>query len=637
MLFIHLESPVPASLVGVFGPHEKAFFPVREELTIGRDAINGIQINDPSLSRRHCSIVHDGGVYLIRDLGSHNGTHVNGKAVSEQVLDNGDTIKVGSSVFQFASGDGAQPPIPADVSFDDDRLSKTVPISELAPETAIASSLPPQRLVQAFGTLLTIATRLRGIRNAESLLWQFVGVLLEVLPADRVAVLLGETADTLEPAFAWDRVSGPGKPVRVSRTVVKQAFKERHPIIMNNLPERLSSTSILELEVCSVLCVPVVTPDKQLGVIYADNQRLGISFDGGHQHLLSAIGTIFGLALENTRSLELLDRENQQLKAEVRLRFEMVGDSPLMHDLYRFVAKVAPSESNVLIHGESGTGKELVARAIHRGSPRADQHFVAINCAALTETLLESELFGYEKGAFTGALAQKRGYLEAANGGTVFLDEIGEMALSSQAKLLRVLQEREVVRVGGTKPIKVNIRIVAATNKSLAMLVKEGKFREDLYYRLNVVAYQLAPLRERREDIPLLAQYFVEQFGARCARRVQRISNEATATLMTYDWPGNVRELQNAIEHAVVLGSTTQILRDDLPESLTQAASTSDTPDFGYHAEVARKKKELIVKALEQSAGNFTDAAKLLGIHPNYLHRLVRILNLRSELKRSGA
>src|SRR5581483_6204639 len=198
------------------------------------------------------------------------------------------------------------------------------------------------------------------------------------------------------------------------------------------------------------------------------------------------------------------------LKSEVRVQFEMIGESAAMQEVYRFIAKVAPTDSNVLVHGESGTGKELVARAMHRHSARAERPFIAINCAAITETLLESEIFGYEKGAFTGAVAQKKGYLEVADGGTVFLDEIGELALPLQAKLLRVLQEREFVRVGGTKPMKVNIRILAATNRSLGELVKEGKFREDLFYRLNVLACRIPSLRNRREDIPLLAQHFTQ-------------------------------------------------------------------------------------------------------------------------------
>jgi transcriptional regulator with GAF, ATPase, and Fis domain len=625
---------VPASLTGVFGPHERTSFAVTDEVSIGRDPSNTIHITDPAISRRHLVIRREGDRHIIRDLGSHNGTFVNGAAVSEHVLENGDTIKVGVSVFQFSSEDPTKAPNSATVTFED--LPASATISELSPESAAVSSLPRDRLARDFGVLLMIATRLRGIRSSESLLWQLVGVLLEVIPADRVTVLLGDTVATLETAFAWDKISGPGKPVRVSRTVVDRVFTERHPLLINNLPEDLTSTSILELEVTSVLCVPLSTPEKQLGVIYADNQRITSCFDAGHLQLLSAIATIAALAYESTRSIELLERENQQLKAEITSRFEMIGDSPSMQELYRFIAKVAPTESNVLVYGESGTGKELVARALHRNSPRADQAFVAINCAALTDTLLESELFGYEKGAFTGALSQKRGYLEAANNGTIFLDEIGEMALPLQAKLLRVLQEREVVRVGSTRAIKLNVRVVAATNRSLPAQVKQGQFREDLYHRLNVVSYHLAPLRKRREDIPLLAQYFVEQLGTKCARRVERISSEALACLTNYDWPGNVRELQNAIEHAIVLGSTPQILRDDLPEALTFTGSDPNISDSGYHAEVASKKKELIRKALDKTQGNFTDAAKILGIHPNYLHRLVRILDLRTELKKAS-
>jgi transcriptional regulator with GAF, ATPase, and Fis domain len=395
----------------------------------------------------------------------------------------------------------------------------------------------------------------------------------------------------------------------------------------------VNSTSVEALEVESLLCVPLCTPEKLLGVIYMDCRKAGVCFDQGHLHLMSAIAGIAALALENARFIEMLELENEQLKAEISLQFDMIGDSTAMQELYRFISKVAATDSNVLIEGESGTGKELVARAIHRHSTRAEKTFVAINCAAITETLLESELFGHEKGAFTGATAQKRGFLEAADGGTVFLDEIGELALPLQAKLLRVLQERELVRVGGTKPIKVDIRVLAATNRTLSEAAKEGKFREDLFYRLNVLSCQIPPLRKRREDIPLLAQHFVEKYSAKCSRKVRGISKEATASLQRYDWPGNVRELENTIERAVVLGSTPEILRDDLPESVLEVESAGEASAGGYHEEVARRKRELILEALEKSDGNFTEAAKLLGVHPNYLHRLVRVLDLRDTVK----
>ena len=227
-----------------------------------------------------------------------------------------------------------------------------------------------------------------------------------------------------------------------------------------------------------------------------------------------------------------------------------------MRSLYRQIGRVAPSDSTVLITGESGTGKELVARAIHSNSPRAERPFVAINCAAITETLLESELFGHERGAFTGAIAQKKGRLETADGGTVLLDEIGELSPALQAKLLRVLQEREFERVGGTRSIAVDFRLVAATNRDLEQAIAAGTFRRDLYYRLNVVSLAVPPLRERPEDIPLLANHFARRHAANMKRRVTGVSPEALACLMAYDWPGNVRELENAIERAVVLGST---------------------------------------------------------------------------------
>ena len=304
--------------------------------------------------------------------------------------------------------------------------------------------------------------------------------------------------------------------------------------------------------------------------------------------------------------------------------------------VFQLVAKVAPTDSTILIRGESGTGKELVARAIHRNSLRAQQAFVAINCAALTETLLESELFGHEKGAFTGAVAQKRGKLEAADRGTVFLDEVGELPLAVQTKLLRVLQEREFERVGSTRPIRVDVRLVAATNRDLDSAIAENTFRNDLYYRLNVVSLTVPPLRERRDDIPLLARYFVAKHGKRAGRRVEGLSPDALASMEAYYWPGNVRELENAIERAVVLGSTDLIVPEDLPEAILEAAPPLG-PSGGYHQAVKEEKKRAILEALNRSGGNYTEAAKLLGVHPNYLHRLVRNLGLKGEAgKASG-
>ena len=304
-----------------------------------------------------------------------------------------------------------------------------------------------------------------------------------------------------------------------------------------------------------------------------------------------------------------------------------------MKQVYQFISKVAPTDATVLISGESGTGKELAARAIHQNSKRAARPFMGVNCAALAESLLESELFGHEKGAFTGAIAAKKGRLEVADGGTLFLDEIGELTPALQVKLLRVLQEREFERVGGTHTITVDIRLLAATNKDLEQAIAAGAFRQDLYYRLNVVELAMPSLRDRTEDISLLANYFAAKHGEKCHRKVLGVTPEAQARLLSYEWPGNVRELENAIERAVVLGTTDRILVEDLPEAVLESEAAASAPAPRYHEAVTQTKKQIILSAMEQAKGNYTEAAKLLGVHPNYLHRLIRNLNLREQLK----
>jgi Nif-specific regulatory protein len=288
----------------------------------------------------------------------------------------------------------------------------------------------------------------------------------------------------------------------------------------------------------------------------------------------------------------------------------------------------------VLIQGESGTGKELVARAIHRNSERSEKPFVAINCAAIPENLLESELFGHEKGAFTGAVAQRQGKLETAEGGTVFLDEIGELAGPLQGKLLRVLQEREFERIGGRRPIPLDIRLIAATNRDLKAAARKNEFREDLYYRLNVVSIKMPALRERREDIPALVRHFAEKYSARVKRPVSGVSPKALAALMRYDWPGNVRELENAIERAVVMGATDEILPEDLPEAVLEPEVDEADAGVVLYDGVREAKKQLIEKAIADAGGNFTEAAAILGVHPNHLHRLVRNLGLKPKRQR---
>ncbi|HXZ79103.1 MAG TPA: sigma 54-interacting transcriptional regulator [Terriglobales bacterium] len=630
--------PLQAKLIGIAGPVWNQTFTVDTEASLGRDAENTIAIADPQISRRHCKIQRDNQDFVLLDLNSHNGTLVNGARTQRCILQNGDQISVGPCVFVAAIGE-----VDSTHSLPEEFGPKLrVPSAEVEMDETSAlqpSTIAAVRTSRELGALVKIASRINAIRDLESLEWQLLGMIFDLVPADRGAILLLSGIEgEYESVVAWNKMLGPAEPVHVSRTIAQQVIRNHAPVLANKIlnGEYSKVTSLAERQVVSVMCVPLMVGERVMGLIYLDSSHPAAGFDDGHLELLSAIAGVAALAIESLRRIETLETENQQLRELADLEHNMIGDSPRMQEVYRAISKVAGTDSSVLISGESGTGKELAARAIHRNSPRADEPFVAINCAALTETLLESELFGYEKGAFTGAVAQKKGLMEAAHDGTVFLDEISEMALGLQAKLLRVLQERELTRVGGTKPIKVNVRLIAASNCDLAVAVAAGKFRQDLFYRIKVITINMPALRQRQEDLPLLADHFRKLYAERCKRQVQGISREAIEALARYSWPGNVRELQNVIERAVVLGSTPMILAEDLPEELLEnAPATSGTPcGLGYHESVTRLKKDLILKAVDKAGGNFTEAARLLGLHPNYLHRLIRNLELRPLLEK---
>jgi two-component system response regulator AtoC len=327
---------------------------------------------------------------------------------------------------------------------------------------------------------------------------------------------------------------------------------------------------------------------------------------------------IVRIKVEKALERQALVRENEYLRSELKGEYgELIGKSQKMMEVLRMIEKVAPSDSTVLVTGESGTGKELVARAIYRNSPRSSEPFVVVNCSAIQPTLLESEIFGHEKGAFTGAIARKPGKMERADGGILFLDEIGDMANELQAKLLRAIQEKEFERVGGTAPIKADVRFIAATNRDLHKAIQEGKFREDLFYRLNVVNIQLPPLRENREDIPLLVEHFLQKHSAALKRRGIQITDRAMGILANYRWPGNVRELQNSIERAILLADSDLIGPEHLPQEI-RAGVTPETvqTEAPIKSGTALKdmEKEHILKTLEEVGGNRTKAAKLLGI-----------------------
>jgi DNA-binding NtrC family response regulator len=352
--------------------------------------------------------------------------------------------------------------------------------------------------------------------------------------------------------------------------------------------------------------------------------------EGAHDFITKPIDAKhFDIVVRKALEREGLRRGLDLLSAETDSRYLLIiGTSQKMKEAVETARKAAASRATVLLLGESGTGKEVFARAIHNWSERKTQPFVAINCVGLSKELLESELFGHEKGAFTGADQQKKGKMELANGGTVFLDEIGDVSQELQTKLLRFLQEREFDRVGGVRPIKVDVRIIAATNRDLEGAIKDGRFREDLYHRLNVVPITLAPLRERAEDIPILAQYFMDRYAKEAKKHHTEIASDAVQRLCSYDWPGNVRELGNVIERAVVLGNGPLLAMKDLPSRIVATAARPSIDGRSYRDAMENYRRELVLAALERSHGNRAAAARALGIHEKYLFKLLKSLGI---------
>lgn len=632
-------------LLVIAGPAKDSTIPLPDgEATLGRDPTNAVAMADASVSRRHCLLRREeDGRFQIRDLDSRNGTLVNGLVVKEQWLRHGDEIATGDSVFLFLLEDVDQAVPASRVEFDDSHPTAETKVIHpkevlyMHPDRLLRELPATSQVARNLNALLKISRVVHAIRGLEELQSQLLDLIFEVVPAGRGAILLAE-GPQLEFNCLYARTRQAGQPqlVRVSRTIARQVMKENVAILGVDVAASgalRDVESLVASDVRSLVCVPLTVFERVIGCIYLDNTSATSRFQEEHLQLMAAIAGISAVALDNARRLQWLEQENQRLTTEVRQEQSLVGESARMKEIFQFLARVAPAESTVLIEGESGTGKELAARALHRNSRRAEKPFIAINCAAIPETLLESDLFGHERGAFTGAAVLKKGRLEVADGGVVFLDEIGELAPALQVKLLRVLQEREFERVGGTHPIKVDIRLIAATNRDLDEAVRKGEFRQDLYYRLAVVKLTMPALREHREDIPMLTRHFVQKYAKRSKVKPKPVSREAMAALVNYEWPGNVRELENAVERALVMGASDSVLLEDLPESLLEQESPAEMHEGKYHASMKELKKQLIVDAVEQTRGNYVEAAGILGVHPNYLHRLVRNLGLKEMLQ----
>jgi len=486
---------------------------------------------------------------------------------------------------------------------------------------------------ETLSALMEASATINGTLDLEATLQAIARAAADVMRAEASSVLLldpdcrklifmaatGESGQQLlGQAFDADlgiagKVAKSGKPLLVTDVCEDEAF-------FKGIDDKSSFTTR------GIVAAPLIKKDKTIGVVEVLNKIGQQNFCQDDVELLQVFANLAASGARNAQAHERLKIENRGLRATMSDDMNIIGQSPALHSALELCARVAGSNATVLILGETGTGKEVLSRHIHLNSPRHDKAFIAINCAALPETLLESELFGHEKGSFTGAVAQKLGRFELASGGTLFLDEIGDISPSTQLKLLRVLQEREFVRVGGTKTVSCDVRIIAATNRDLQQAMEQGTFRQDLYYRLNVFPIKNPSLRQRREDIALLVEHFVKISATRLNVPAPAVSNEALALLTSYSWPGNIRELQNIVERAVLLcdGQTidvAQLPREIIGEEPEPLHDKQDSSLWGYE-------KALINRALKEAGWNQTKAAKALGISRDNLRYRIKKYNI---------
>ncbi len=635
-------------MVAVAGPLEGQTVALdTESFSIGRQSSNCLQLRDEAVSRRHCVMRRREAGMELSDLDSLGGTFVNGVPVQQRLIEDGDFIKVGSSLFLYLSRPiegGDEPATAPRNSAGDYSLKSTIEVPAAVSLEFLSNRAPASedRWAQQLKALLRISAEMQSLGGAESFLCRLAELALEIVPAERIAVLLADGDALVLSHMA--AVAGATEEPQLNDALHQRVLSEKIAVMSNDLYRVEPSESAEPPRVDGVrglLCAPLVSRDLALGVLYAETSRKDTLFGQEDLDLFAALAGIASPALENVQRWDRIEAENRRLR-ETEIDHDIVGESAVMEKILALVARVAVTDLPVLIAGESGSGKELVARAIHRNSQRAKHPFVAINCATLSENLLDSELFGHEKGAFTGAVERRLGQFELAHGGTLFLDEVGEIPIGLQARLLRALEEGEIRRLGGRGTIRVDIRLVAATNRDLPAEVDRGQFREDLYHRLNVFSLSLPPLRERGEDISLLASHFVARSAARLKRPVRGLDGAARKALGAYDWPGNVRELRNAMERAVVMAAGEFLRPEDLPEAVLECAVGKANPRTGkpaagnpgnYHQAVVEAKRKILLAAVRAAGGHVPQAARNLGLNRTYLHRLLSRLDVRDEIE----
>ena len=598
---------MPTLRVQVEGRPGEVFHLYKKVTSVGRSEECDIVIKDPDVAPSHCHIHFDGRLFHLAPILRENKIFVNGKRRKKWDLNHQDAVRIGNTDMVFSLYDE--------------------PVADReAAKTAI--ELTPYR------RLFEFSSKLLGKYELNELLQELMDAVISVTNADKGFLILLENnelrvkvARNVKSENIDDAVT------HLSDSIIAKVVKTKKPLIISdalNDDEFSSSLSVIHLKLCSVMCAPLMDKESLMGLIYVGNDNVVELFEEQTLEVLTIFGAQASLIVKNALLINDLQLDRQNLKERLEaMRFgRIIGSCEVMRVVFKKVEKVATTDISVLITGETGTGKELIASEIHERSSRSKGPFVTINCGAIPENLLESELFGHVKGAFTGAVVNKRGKFHSADGGTLFLDEIGELPVALQVKLLRALQEKSVVRVGDTRPEPVDIRVLAATNKDLDHEIKRGCFREDLYYRLNVVNIHLPPLRERGEDIMVIAKYLLSKFSEEFNAKVRGFSPNAAIGIKKYDWPGNIRQLENHIKKAVVLGDKSLLSPEDLDLTADQLP-----PILPLALAKEEFQRTYINEVLDRNNGNRTKTARDLGVDPR---TIFRHLEREEELKRKN-
>jgi len=630
------------------GDRERTYSFSGEDVTIGRHASNDIQLENPKVSRYHAAILQcEEGGYLIRDLGSKNHTRLNGKNISREPLSEGDRIEIGGAVLDY-SEEAAKTrkrtrvrivrPESREAGRKEDDVTTDIQTMVTRIDSVPEMPVDEAELKEShrrLSKLYQLGKTICSILDYHELLERILRIVTDTVGAERGFIAL---IDPRTEEITYEAVRAPDpdvarKGIQVSQVIIGRVLEKSESLLVADCQAEehfrgFSSTS--GDKITSLLCVPLREKGSTLGFLYLDSTDPGKKFTPPDLDFLSALSGQAAVAIQNAVLHQKICQGYTALEERMRQHGKIVGRSPKMRALFREVEKVAQVDATVMILGESGTGKELVASAVHYQSIRAKGSFIKVNCAAIPDTLLESELFGYApRSGIAGADPRgKSGKFELAHGGSIFLDEIGDMNFTTQAKMLRVLQEKEVDRLGATEPVKVDVRIIAATNQDIEKAIQEGNFREDLYHRLKVVQLRVPPLRQRKEDIPLLANFFLDKHARHFGKSTHQISFKAMSLLMNHDWSSNnVRELENAIASAIVMGGGDVIMPEDLPLEVREEAQRAS----GAFQTLAQAEKQHIVRALQHTGANISEAASILGINRGTLYNKIKEYEISPE------